>query len=184
MHCQRFSILLLVWLLFWYFSPNPFAKSIEVSYFKFELHHKSTSCGLLWTSSLINFLQAEAAIASKILSGTCSFNMLKVKIFCLFIKAVFWTTTICTWTSFGFYFQKLAHCLALLPKSRGDEGSWSLMMQKILIWINNHLNDAFQGFEGSHYSALLFFCWSKDHKWPYFFFFPLLFQKLNVMMKP
>ncbi|PON70689.1 Coatomer beta subunit [Trema orientale] len=67
-----------------------------------------------------HYESAEAAIASKFLSGTCSFNMLK----------------------------KLAHCLALLPKSRGDVDSWSLMMQKILIWINNHLNDAFNGFEG------------------------------------
>ncbi|XP_062091771.1 uncharacterized protein LOC133797759 isoform X2 [Humulus lupulus] len=66
-----------------------------------------------------HYESAEAAIASKILSGTCSFDMLK----------------------------KFAHCLALLPKSRGDEDSWSLMMQKVLIWINNHLNDTFQGFE-------------------------------------
>lgn len=43
--------------------------------------------------------------------------------------------------------QRLAHCLALLPKSRGDEESWSLMMQKILLLINGHLNDAFQGLE-------------------------------------
>ncbi|XP_059658225.1 uncharacterized protein LOC132304515 isoform X2 [Cornus florida] len=62
---------------------------------------------------------AEAAIVSKIMSGKCSFNLLK----------------------------KLGHCLALLPKSRGDEDSWSLMMQKILLSINTHLNDAFQGLE-------------------------------------
>ncbi|PRQ18884.1 hypothetical protein RchiOBHm_Chr7g0211051 [Rosa chinensis] len=61
----------------------------------------------------------EDAIASKILSGKCSFNMLK----------------------------KLAHCLALIPKSKGDEESWSLMIQKILLSINRHLNDVFQGFE-------------------------------------
>ncbi|XP_050378893.1 uncharacterized protein LOC126796171 [Argentina anserina] len=61
----------------------------------------------------------EDAIASKILSGNCSFSMLK----------------------------KFAHCLALLPKSKGDEESWSLMMQKILLSINRHLNDIFQGFE-------------------------------------
>lgn len=46
-----------------------------------------------------------------------------------------------------FDFQKFSHCLALLPKSRGDEDSWSLMMQKILLTINVHLNDAFQGLE-------------------------------------
>ncbi|KAK9282790.1 hypothetical protein L1049_011011 [Liquidambar formosana] len=62
---------------------------------------------------------AEAAIVSKIMSGKCSDNVLK----------------------------KLAHCLALLPKSRGDEDGWSLLMQKILISINVHLNDAFQGLE-------------------------------------
>ncbi|XP_022150577.1 proline-, glutamic acid- and leucine-rich protein 1 isoform X2 [Momordica charantia] len=60
---------------------------------------------------------AEAAIVSKIFSGKCSFNMLK----------------------------KLAHCLASLPKSKGDEDSWSLLMQKILLSIDNHLNEAFQG---------------------------------------
>lgn len=62
---------------------------------------------------------AEAAIASKIISGRSSVHMLK----------------------------KFSHCLALLPKSRGDEASWSLMMQKILLTINVHLNDAFQGLE-------------------------------------
>lgn len=46
-----------------------------------------------------------------------------------------------------FKIQKLAHCLALLPKSRGDEDSWSLMIQKILLLLNAHLNDAFQGLE-------------------------------------
>lgn len=43
--------------------------------------------------------------------------------------------------------QKLAHCLAVLPKSKGDEESWSLMIQKVLLSINRHLNDVFQGFE-------------------------------------
>ncbi|KAB1210289.1 Proline-, glutamic acid- and leucine-rich protein 1 [Morella rubra] len=62
---------------------------------------------------------AEAAVASKLLSGKCSADMLK----------------------------KLAHCLALLPKSRGDEDSWSLMIQKILFLLNGHLNDVFQGLE-------------------------------------
>nr|XP_023881665.1 uncharacterized protein LOC111994038 [Quercus suber] len=62
---------------------------------------------------------AEVAIASKLLSGKCGVDMLK----------------------------KLAHCLALLPKSRGDEDSWSLMIQKILLLLNAHLNDAFQGLD-------------------------------------
>lgn len=52
-----------------------------------------------------------------------------------------------TITCLVFKIQKLAQCLALLPKSRGDEDSWSLMIQKILFLINGHLNDAFQGFE-------------------------------------
>ncbi|XP_031740831.1 proline-, glutamic acid- and leucine-rich protein 1-like isoform X2 [Cucumis sativus] len=41
--------------------------------------------------------------------------------------------------------KKLAHCLASLPKSKGDEDSWSLLIQKILLSINSHLNEAFQG---------------------------------------
>lgn len=58
-----------------------------------------------------------------------------------------------SWSKFLFFpvwclcFQKLGHCLALLPKSKGDEVSWSLMMQKILVLINDHLNDVFQGME-------------------------------------
>ncbi|XVE90883.1 hypothetical protein DITRI_Ditri20bG0111900 [Diplodiscus trichospermus] len=63
--------------------------------------------------------RVEAAIASKILSGKYSTKTLK----------------------------KLGYCLALLPKSKGDKDSWSLMMQKILISINDHLNEAFQGVE-------------------------------------
>ncbi|KAE8689576.1 Detected protein of unknown function [Hibiscus syriacus] len=63
--------------------------------------------------------KVEAAIASKILSGKYSTITLK----------------------------KLGYCLALLPKSKGDKDSWSLMMQKILISINDHLNEAFQGVE-------------------------------------
>ncbi|KAF6140431.1 hypothetical protein GIB67_030512 [Kingdonia uniflora] len=43
--------------------------------------------------------------------------------------------------------KKFADCLALLPKTKGDEGSWSLMMQKTLITINNHLTVTFQGLE-------------------------------------
>ncbi|GFQ03160.1 hypothetical protein PHJA_002459800 [Phtheirospermum japonicum] len=61
----------------------------------------------------------EAAIILKIMSGKCCGTVLK----------------------------KLAYGLSLLPKSRGDEDSWSLMMDKILIHINSQLNDAFQGLE-------------------------------------
>ncbi|KAK7292775.1 hypothetical protein RJT34_15628 [Clitoria ternatea] len=61
----------------------------------------------------------ESVINLKLLSGGCSHNMLK----------------------------KLAHCLALLPKSKGDEESWTVMMQKILMLINDQLNLAFQGLE-------------------------------------
>ncbi|CAD5314071.1 unnamed protein product [Arabidopsis thaliana] len=56
-----------------------------------------------------NYDKIEAAIASKIFSAKTSSNMLK----------------------------KFAHFLALLPKAKGDEGTWSLMMQKLLISINN-----------------------------------------------
>lgn len=63
--------------------------------------------------------KAEAAVASTILSGKYSTKTLK----------------------------KLGCCLALLPKSKGDKEIWSLMMQKILISISDHLNEAFQGVE-------------------------------------
>ncbi|KAG2298343.1 hypothetical protein Bca52824_034815 [Brassica carinata] len=46
------------------------------------------------------------------------------------------------------FVSKFAHFLALLPKAnKGDAGSWSLMMQKLLISINVHLNNFFQGLE-------------------------------------
>jgi hypothetical protein len=45
------------------------------------------------------------------------------------------------------YIQKLVHCLSLLPQSKGDEESWSVTMQKILITINDQLNLTFQGLE-------------------------------------
>ncbi|XP_047973151.1 uncharacterized protein LOC125215692 [Salvia hispanica] len=61
----------------------------------------------------------EAAIVSKLISGKCSPSVLK----------------------------NLGHGLSLLPKSRGDEDSWSLMMNKILLYVNSQLNDAFQGLE-------------------------------------
>ncbi|XAR53501.1 hypothetical protein NMG60_11022080 [Bertholletia excelsa] len=71
-------------------------------------------------SSIHRFYEnAEAAIVLKIISGKCSDKML----------------------------NELSHCLALLPKSRGDEDSWSMMMQKILVSINSYLNDTFQGAE-------------------------------------
>ncbi|KAF6159383.1 hypothetical protein GIB67_032154, partial [Kingdonia uniflora] len=43
--------------------------------------------------------------------------------------------------------KKFVNCLALLPKTKGDEGSWSLMIQKALITINNHVTVTFQGLE-------------------------------------
>ncbi|PWA84735.1 hypothetical protein CTI12_AA083560 [Artemisia annua] len=61
----------------------------------------------------------EAAIVTKIMSGKCTTDMLK----------------------------KLARCLSLLPKSKGDEDSWSLMIYKVLVAINVLLNDSFQGLE-------------------------------------
>ncbi|XP_010242430.1 PREDICTED: proline-, glutamic acid- and leucine-rich protein 1-like isoform X2 [Nelumbo nucifera] len=92
------------------------------------------SSGAVWEGavdllcSIINFFPSsvhrhyesvEAAIVSKIMSGKCDSNISK----------------------------KFVHCLALLPRSKGDEDSWSLMLQKILISINVDLNDAFQGLE-------------------------------------
>ncbi|OWM87648.1 hypothetical protein CDL15_Pgr022761 [Punica granatum] len=62
---------------------------------------------------------AEATISSKIFSGKCS----------------------------NFMLEKLACCLAMLPKSKGDEGTWCLLMQKILWFINDYLKDAFEGLE-------------------------------------
>nr|XP_043631382.1 proline-, glutamic acid- and leucine-rich protein 1 [Erigeron canadensis] len=74
----------------------------------------------LFPSSLQkNYDSAEAAIVTKLMSGKCNTIMLK----------------------------KLALCLSLLPKSRGDEDSWFLMMQKVLLAINVLLNDSFQGLE-------------------------------------
>ncbi|KAM0898062.1 hypothetical protein ACQ4PT_022152 [Festuca glaucescens] len=43
--------------------------------------------------------------------------------------------------------KKFARVLAMLPSVRVSEGSWSLMIQKILIGVNNLLNDAFVGLE-------------------------------------
>ncbi|KAD7479898.1 hypothetical protein R6Q59_008731 [Mikania micrantha] len=66
-----------------------------------------------------NYDSAEAAIVTKLMSGKCHTNMVK----------------------------KLARCLSLLPKSKGDADSWSLMIQKVLIAINVLLNDSYQGLE-------------------------------------
>lgn len=66
-----------------------------------------------------NYDSAEAAIVTKLMYGKCNANMLK----------------------------KLALCLSLLPKSKGDVDTWSLMIHKILIAINILLNDSFQGLE-------------------------------------
>ncbi|KAM0011919.1 putative pre-rRNA-processing protein RIX1 [Helianthus debilis subsp. tardiflorus] len=73
------------------------------------------------TSEELRFckLPAEAAIVTKLMSGKCNTDTVK----------------------------KLALCLSLLPKSRGDADSWYLMIQKILIAINVLLNDSFQGLE-------------------------------------
>jgi hypothetical protein len=43
--------------------------------------------------------------------------------------------------------QKMSVALALLPYTRGDSGSWSAIMQKLLISINFLLNDIFEGLE-------------------------------------
>ncbi|KAL8551783.1 hypothetical protein ACS0TY_000736 [Phlomoides rotata] len=67
----------------------------------------------------------ETAIVSKLVSGKCSASVLK----------------------------KLGYGLSLLPKSRGDEESWSLMLDKILLYVNSQLNDAFQGLEEEGRSA-------------------------------
>jgi hypothetical protein len=52
--------------------------------------------------------------------------------------------------------QKFAQVLAMLPSVRVSEGSWSLMIQKILIGINNLLNDAFAGLEEGNVCHELF----------------------------
>lgn len=44
--------------------------------------------------------------------------------------------------------RKIAHCLALLPRIKGDEDSWSIMMQKIIIEIDMLLSNALEGLEG------------------------------------
>ncbi|CAN1122265.1 Proline-, glutamic acid- and leucine-rich protein 1, partial [Linum perenne] len=64
----------------------------------------------------------EAAIASRMLSGNGSLSVQK----------------------------KLAYCLALLPKSRGDEDSWLLLIRKILLLLNGYLTDVFDGLEDAN----------------------------------
>uniref|UniRef100_A0A6N2M1J1 Pre-rRNA-processing protein RIX1 N-terminal domain-containing protein n=1 Tax=Salix viminalis TaxID=40686 RepID=A0A6N2M1J1_SALVM len=61
----------------------------------------------------------EAAITSRIFSGKFSVNLMK----------------------------KLAHCLALLPKSKGDEDSWISAMKKVLLLVNGYLTEIFTGLE-------------------------------------
>ncbi|KAK6929074.1 Pre-rRNA-processing protein RIX1, N-terminal [Dillenia turbinata] len=81
----------------------------------------------LFPSSIVRHYESvETATASKILSGRCGDIVMK----------------------------KCAYCLALLPKSKGDEHSWSLMMQKILFTVNGKLNDGFQGLEESRGSEI------------------------------
>ncbi|CAO2833000.1 unnamed protein product [Amaranthus hypochondriacus] len=62
---------------------------------------------------------AEYTIVKKIMSGDCGADLL----------------------------TKLSFCLASLPKSKGDEDSWSSMMQKILLSLSSLLNSAFEGLE-------------------------------------
>lgn len=89
-------------------------------------------------------LQAEAAIVTKLIYGKCNPNMLKVWPF-----SILWPVNgdKISLTPTFFLDQKLALCLSLLPKSKGDEDTWSLMIHKILIAINILLNDSFQGLE-------------------------------------
>ncbi|KAJ8551431.1 hypothetical protein K7X08_021446 [Anisodus acutangulus] len=63
----------------------------------------------------------EDAIVLRLMSGKCSPSMLE-----------------------------FSEAWSLLPKSRGDEDSWLLMMQKIMLSINIQLNDAFQDQEQGH----------------------------------
>ncbi|KAK4756807.1 hypothetical protein SAY87_006934 [Trapa incisa] len=66
-----------------------------------------------------HYESAESTIISRILSGKCS----------------------------KFLLEKLTRCLAILPKAKGDEGTWSLLMQRILLFVNDYLKDAFEGLE-------------------------------------
>ena len=43
--------------------------------------------------------------------------------------------------------QKISFCLESIQKSKGDEDSWSSMMQKILLSLSSLLNSAFEGLE-------------------------------------
>ncbi|KAL4198474.1 hypothetical protein AMTRI_Chr03g140390 [Amborella trichopoda] len=78
-----------------------------ITFFPSSIHH--------------HYDNVEAAIASKIISGTCSTSVSK----------------------------KFARGLAFLPKARSDADSWFSMMQKIIISINSNLNQAFEGLEGA-----------------------------------
>ncbi|CAH8349955.1 unnamed protein product [Eruca vesicaria subsp. sativa] len=85
------------------------------------VHLLSTIVILFPAAFHTSYDKVEAVIASKIFSTKTSYNMLK----------------------------NFAHFLALLPKAanKGDAGSWSLLIQKMLISINEHLNNFFQGLE-------------------------------------
>ncbi|KAF3321111.1 proline-, glutamic acid- and leucine-rich protein 1 [Carex littledalei] len=63
--------------------------------------------------------KVESALASKIMSGNSNMEVLK----------------------------KISGALALLPHAKGDSGSWSVIMQKLMISINLLLNDVFEGLE-------------------------------------
>lgn len=67
----------------------------------------------------LQYNNAESVLVSKIMFGKCSVRIS----------------------------QKFARCLAFLPKAQSDGDSWYSMMQRVLLAINAHLNNAFQGFE-------------------------------------
>lgn len=101
---------------------------------------------MIFENNLFFFVQVEAAIFSKIMSGECSASVLKVREFSRVPIQHFIAQT--SGLHLGFFnLQKLSCGLSLLAKSRGDKDSWCLMMTKILLSIESHLNDAFQGLE-------------------------------------
>ncbi|EPS62365.1 hypothetical protein M569_12425, partial [Genlisea aurea] len=77
------------------------------------------------TSVYHHYEAVEAALVSNIMYGECS----------------------------GILSEKLGYALSMLPKLKGDDSSWLLMMDKILFVINNQLTDAFQGLEEEDRSA-------------------------------
>ncbi|CAA0824299.1 Unknown protein [Striga hermonthica] len=91
-----------------------------------------------------HYNSVEAAIVSKIISGKCCASVLRVRISIRYHIIIHTQQHMC---SFLFILQKLAYGLSLLPKARGDEDSWCLMMDKIMLHINSQLTDVFQGLE-------------------------------------